>query len=155
MGSAVGQVVRLNATGTASRHVSDFPKFAQAIDAEPERKWQTEVQKHVLNYAKLPRGWDTYDAPPIGWDAGLFALSILNDFMRPRTPIPQVVPSTAGGVQLEWHEKGIDLELHIMRPYHCELWFKDHRAPDVPPVSMDLTDDYSALRKPFDLLTSR
>jgi hypothetical protein len=113
------------------------------------------IGQRLLTYAKLPHGWDTYNAPAIGWDAGLFALSVLNDFMRPRTPVPQVVPSTAGGVQLEWHQKGVDLELHITGPYRCELWFKDHRTPDVDPISIELTDDYSALRRPFELLTTR
>src|SRR5215471_973744 len=141
--------------GATSQRVSNFPSFARAFDAEPERKWQLEVQKVLLNYVKLPRGWDTYNAQPIGWDTGLFALSILNDFMRTRTPIPQVVPSTAGGVQLEWHQKGVDLELHITGPYQCELWFRDHQTPNQPPISLELTDDYSALRRPFDLLTSR
>ena len=54
----------------------------------------------------------------------MFVLSVLNDVMRTRTPIPQVVPSAGGGVQLEWHQKGIDLELHIAGPYQCELWFQ-------------------------------
>jgi hypothetical protein len=141
--------------GATSHRVSNFPNFTRAFDAEPERQWQLEVQKHLLKYVKLPLGWDTYSAQPIGWDTGFFALSILNDFMRQRTPIPQVVPSTAGGVQLEWHQKGVDLELHITGPYQCELWFRDHQTPNQPPISLELTDDYSALRRPFDLLTSR
>jgi hypothetical protein len=141
--------------GATSQRVSNFPNFMRAFDAEPERTWQLEVQNHLLKYVKLQRGWDTYNAQQIGWDTGFFALSILNDFMRPRTPIPQVVPSAAGGVQLEWHQKGVDLELHITGPYQCELWFKDHQTPNQPPISLELTDDYSALRRPFDLLTSR
>jgi hypothetical protein len=133
--------------GATSRRASSYPNFARAFEAEPERKWQSEVQQRLLTYAKLPHGWDTYNAPAIGWDAGLFALSVLNDFMRPRTPVPQVVPSTAGGVQLEWHQKGVDLELHITGPYRCELWFKDHRTPDVDPISIELTDDYGRRRQ--------
>ncbi|SRR5216684_7884810 len=141
--------------GATSQRASEYPNFVRGFESQPERKWQLEVQKHLLEYAKFPVGWDSYNAPPIGWQAGLFALSVLNDFMRPRTPIPQVVPSTAGGVQLEWHQKGIDLELHIIGPYQCELWFKDHRAPDDEPISLELTDDYASLRKPIELLTSR
>jgi hypothetical protein len=157
MSNSAAQVLLEDNVGATSQHASKYPNFARAFEAEPERKWQSEVQKRLLTYAKLPRGWDTYGAQPIGWDAGLFALSILNDFMRPRTPIPQVVPSSAGGVQLEWHQKGVDLELHVTGPYHCELWFKDHLAPNDPPVSLDLTapEDYSALSKPFNLLSSR
>jgi hypothetical protein len=137
------------------RRASTYPNFFRQFNAPPERRWQIEVQKHLLNYVKMPKGWDSYNAPPVGWDAGMFALSILNDIMRPRTPIPQVVPSTAGGVQLEWHQKGIDLELHITGPYQCELWFQDHQRPNDPPVAKELTDNFADLLKPIELLTSR
>lgn len=133
---------------------NQFPNFRRAYDAPPERKWQIEVQNHLLKYVKMEPGWDSYAAPRIGWDAGMFALSILNDVMRTRTPIPQVVPSGAGGVQLEWHQKGIDLELHVTGPYQCELWFQDHQTQN-PPVALDLTDNFQAVLKPIDLLTTR
>ncbi len=134
---------------------SQFPNFYRAFDGPPERKWQIEVQNHLLKYVKMQPGWDSYGAPRIGRDTGMFALSILNDVMRTRTPIPQVVPSGAGGVQIEWHQKGVDLELHITAPYECELWFQDHRQPMRPPISVELTDNFSALLKPIELLTTR
>jgi hypothetical protein len=139
----------------AAHSKNQFPNFQRAFDAPPEQKWQIEVQKHLLKYVKMEPGWDSYGAPRIGWDAGMFALSILNDVMRTRTPIPQVVPSGAGGVQIEWHQKGVDLELHITAPYQCELWFHDHHQPHQPPLSLDLTDNFSALVKPIRLLTTR
>ena len=138
-----------------SRRAVSYPNFYDALDAPPERKWQIEVQRRLLEYVKMPKGWDSYGAPPVGWDTGMFALAVLNDVMRTRTPIPQVVPSAAGGVQLEWHEKGVDLELHITGPYRCELWFQDHRRPNDPPLSQELTDNFAVLLKPIELLTSR
>jgi hypothetical protein len=84
-----------------ARGRDQFPSFYRAYDAPPERKWQIEVQNQLLKYVKMQPGWDSYGAPRIGWDTGMFALSILNDVMRTRTPIPQVVPSGAGGVQFE------------------------------------------------------
>jgi hypothetical protein len=140
---------------TATKPRGQFQNFRQAFDTSPERKWQIEVQSQLLQYAKMEQGWNSYDAPPVTWDAGMFALSILNDIMRPRTPIPQVVPSATGGVQLEWHEKGIDLEIHVTGPYRCSFWFEDQTVPNAAPVSLDLTDDLSALLKPIELLTTR
>jgi hypothetical protein len=133
---------------------SNFPNFARHY-AEPERKWEVEVVKALVRLAKLPAGWDSYNAAPLRRDAGHFALEILQSIMRPRTPIPQVVPSAAGGVQLEWHEKGIDLELHISAPYQWELWFQDHQAPNSQPISIELTDDFTELKRPIALLTTR
>ena len=138
-----------------TQRATQYPNFFKAFDAPPEKKWQIEVQRHLLHYAKMQEGWDSYGTPPVGWDTGMFALSVLNDVMRTRTPIPQVVPSAAGGVQLEWHEKGIDLELHVAGPYRCELWFQDHHQPQSAPLSLELTDNFFALLKPIELLTTR
>src|SRR5262249_2651943 len=102
-----------------------FPKFYAALDATP--RWEAVVVPALVKFAGLPIGWDSYGAPPPRRDAGLFALEILQSVMRPRTPPPQVIPSSAGGIQLEWHENGIDLELHITAPYQWELWFQDHQ----------------------------
>jgi hypothetical protein len=144
-------------TGIApsAQRPTQYQNFYKAFDAPPEKKWQIEVQSHLLRCAKMGEGWDSYGAPSVGWDTGMFALSVLNDVMRTRTPIPQVVPSSVGGVQLEWHEKGVDLELHIVAPYQCELWFQDHRHPNDAPISLELTDNFSALLKPIELLTTR
>ena len=134
---------------------SNFPNFSRHYNAEPERKWEAGVVEALVRLVKMPAGWDSYNAPPLRRDAGLFALEILQSVMRPRTPLPQVVPSAAGGVQLEWHEKGVDLELHITAPYQWELWFHDLQDPDSQPVSLELADDFSALKRPIALLTTR
>ena len=118
-----------------------------------DRKWQVEVLTPLLRFVHNPVGWDSYQGQPLRWDAGLFALSVLNTVMRQRTPIPHVVPSAAGGVQLEWHEKDIDLELHITAPYEVELWYEDHRTGQR--LATDLSNDLSALATPIAELTSR
>jgi hypothetical protein len=116
--------------------------------------WESLVP-NVLKLTSLKQGWDGYNAPAIRWDAGLFALIVLQQTMRPDTPLPQVVPSSAGGIQLEWHERNIDLELHITGPYECEVWYEDHRDPDEPPISDEVTNDFSSIQECIDELTSR
>lgn len=88
------------------------------------------------------------------WIPRFFALVVLDKLMRPRTPIPSVVPSSAGGIQLEWHEKDIDLELHISAPYQCEMWFQDRRTNQAP-LALDLTSDFAAVVSPIQQLTTR
>jgi hypothetical protein len=146
--------VHASTSAEAARR-SNFPKFWEALNAEPKRKWEVEVVRALVRLASLPSGWDSYNAPPLRRDAGHFALEVLQGIMRPRTPLPQVVPSAAGGVQLEWHEKGIDLELHITAPYQWEIWFQDHRDPDSQPISLELTDDFTELKRPIALLSTR
>lgn len=130
-----------------------FGRFWAQYD-QPERKWQIEILTQLFRLLPMPEGWDGYGAPAIKRDAGMFALEVLNSVMRPRTPLPQVVPTSVGGIQVEWHEKNIDLELHFTAPYECEMWFRDRLAKG-PPVSLELTDDFSAVTGPIGELTSR
>lgn len=144
-----------------------FSNFCKRYNASPEGTWKegvatrdvdrklNEVTKTLIKLTNRPANWDGYNSPPVRNDVALFALTILESIIQtqPRTPVPQVVPSAAGGVQLEWHEKDIDLEVNFSAPYECELWFEDHRTN--AKISKDLTNDFSDLKKPIILLTTR
>ena len=41
------------------------------------------------------------------------ALQLLAATMRPATPAPIVVPTVRGGLQLEWHQRDVDLEVEV------------------------------------------
>jgi hypothetical protein len=142
-----------NASATLAR-ARAFPRFVQAYE-ESERKWQIDIQNQLVEHVQMAEGWDGYGAPAPSMDTAFFALLVLNKIMRTRSPIPQVVPSSTGGIQLEWHEKDIDLELHIFAPYQCEMWFQDHRQAEQPPTSLELAADFGPLNEPMKLLTSR
>lgn len=115
--------------------------------------WQAAVLERVVALLNMPANWDGYGAPAISREAVMFALEVLQRTMQPTTPVPQVVPSSVGGVQLEWHERDIDLELHVAAPFRCEIWFEDHRAGTM--VSKELSADFAALRSALDELTKR
>jgi hypothetical protein len=153
------RTVTAAAPAPASAAVTDerqpaYSRF-RAEFSEPARKWQVEVTSQLTKYVQMKRGWDGYNTPAPTMDAAFFALVVLNQVMRPRTPIPHVVPSSVGGVQLEWHENQVDLELHITGPYECEMWFQDRTSEGNPPISIDLSDDFGPLLDPIRLLTSR
>jgi hypothetical protein len=139
--------------GSEPERILNFDRFKNYFEAEPENKWQVEILRKLLDYVNLPEGWDGYSGHPLRWDTGLFALWVLNSVMRSRTPLPDVVPSSGGAVQLEWHEKDIDLELHIASPYSCELWFEDHRIGKQ--ISCKLSNDFTILAEPIMELTAR
>lgn len=67
----------------------------------------------VLN---LPEGWDSYGAKKIDLACVASAIDILLQVMHDETPPPAVVPTSCGGLQLEWHALGMDLELEIRSP---------------------------------------
>jgi hypothetical protein len=106
--------------------------------------WERQILPVICRLLDLPDNWDSYGGRPLKLETGMFALKILNEIMDAGTPIPQVVPIAAGGIQLEWHENDLDLELMISAPDDGELWFEDHRtgASD----SIALSSDLSPLR---------
>jgi hypothetical protein len=156
----VSRAARSNATSNGAAFTTaqgsdgpPFPNFQRHYDAAPDKKWQIEIIGRICDFASRGSGWDWYAAPPVKWDAGMFALNILNSVMQNRTPLPQVVPTPVGGVQLEWHENNIDFEIHVTAPYEIEMWFEDHSTGDI--VSTELTDDLSPIQTAIRTLTAR
>jgi hypothetical protein len=132
---------------------SQYPTFRRHYEAHPEQKWQLVVLTKILEYTNFAPDWDGYGSPSLKWDAGLFALAVLNQVMLRRTPIPQVVPAPGGGVQVEWHDRQLDIELHVRGPYDCELWIEDRRSGQTR--SEELSSDFSHLQDAIKTLTTR
>lgn len=62
----------------------------------------------------LSEGWDSYDAYIITDAAIAGAAEMLVRLQLPlETSPPSVVPGSSGSVQLEWHEAGVDVEIHV------------------------------------------
>jgi hypothetical protein len=135
---------------------SSYANFWREYKSRVDRKVENEIAPLLSEFTRYSVGWDSYKAPPLRRDTAGFALSVLNSIMKTQTPLPQVAPSSVGGVQLEWHEKGVDLELHITAPYECDVWFHDNQDLNSQPVSAKITNgDFSSLKGPIDLLTTR
>jgi hypothetical protein len=76
--------------------------------------------------AELPANWDSYGAPPISADAMLRATVWLRN--------AQVVPCSDGGVQLEWHSEGCDVEITFRADGSTEAWAQERAAlREAPP----------------------
>jgi hypothetical protein len=132
-----------------------YSRFWEEYCSRLDRKLDAEIRPLLDELTLLPAGWDSYRAPPVRSDVPAYAISVLNAIMKLQTPLPQVVPSSVGGLQLEWHENKIDLELHITAPHECEVWLRDNRDPNAEPKSFALTNNFSVLKEPIDLLTAR
>ena len=61
----------------------------------------------------LPPGWNSYSAEPVSWQSAVAAIRFLVEFMDPVTSQPVIVPTVRGGLQVEWHANGVDIEVYI------------------------------------------
>ena len=86
-----------------------------------EPTWLARIDGRLKELRSLARGWDGYDAPPISPAVLAFSRSVLQSIMTPHCPPPSLVPTHGGGIQLEWHLAGGDVELMIYRPADAAL----------------------------------
>ena len=70
----------------------------------------------LIELLHLPDRWNSYNAKPIKRENVTIAVGLLGRVMGGTTPPPSVVPKVRGGVQLEWHRKGINVEVSIDSP---------------------------------------
>lgn len=75
---------------------------------------------------QLPRGWNSYDAEPVSDAAFEQATEFLTMYLVEGVAYPVLVPTVRGGVQLEWHRQGVDVEVEIS-PDGSVSWCADDR----------------------------
>lgn len=123
------------------------PTYASAQTREFERpgagQWQQEAYARLVHLMSLNRGWDGNESPAVRSEIATFAWSVMSSVMTTSTPIPFIAPVTGGGLQLEWHVGGLDIELYIPQPSRAELYieYQDGRKR----VEEDLTSDFEQL----------
>jgi hypothetical protein len=76
-------------------------------------EWLTDALMRLQDLAALAPDWDSYGAKPVEADMAMAAVRFLATLAAaaPGVDKPSVVPLSDGGVQVEWHRGGIDLEV--------------------------------------------
>ncbi len=87
--------------------------------------WLKPTFERLGRLLEMPANWDSYGAVPIDPYRVLAALNLLVLLMRDDTPAPAVVPTSRGGTQLEWHTRGIDLEIEALSGHRLVVFFED------------------------------
>lgn len=117
-----------------------------------EQKYK-ERQARIASLRKLEEGWDSYGGQPPTRKALREAESCLSSFDRPYLPLGHPVPLSNGGIQLEWHCGGFDVELEISPDgYLQEIGFCDG---DGDWVEGDFLDHAQPLYRAFETMNER
>jgi hypothetical protein len=75
--------------------------------------WLPAAERRINALLALPANWDGEGAPSINFDCAMGAFGFLFSNSMHETPAPQLVPTSAGGVQVEWHMGGTDFEIRF------------------------------------------
>jgi len=73
--------------------------------------------------------------------------------MQDDTPAPAVVPTNRGGLQFEWHTRGIDLEIELQAPGRGSISYEDHQSENE--WEQELTSDLTRLSAALSELSRR
>jgi len=78
---------------------------------QPLPGWFDPLMQGFVDLLTLPDNWDSYGAGQI--DSGLVreAMNQMDGLLAPGNLAPRVIPLSSGGLQLEWHRNGVDLEI--------------------------------------------
>ncbi len=88
-----------------------------------------EAIRRAAELLQLPRGWNSYDAAPVSQESLREALTFLLEAATtiPNLASPAVVPTAPGGIQLEWHQGGVDIEVEF-NPDDPPSWYAEDVA---------------------------
>lgn len=79
-----------------------------APDASP---WYRAALDRISALTALAVGWNGYDALEVKGDMAIDAAVFLAKVAFPGIAAPSITPLADGGVQVEWHRGGLDIEV--------------------------------------------
>lgn len=127
--------------------------ISQPFGTPPPPAWVAPVVMHLAQLPNLPEGWGGPGVPRIGPSFIESAIGLLACVMNSDTPAPSIVPTYSGGIQLEWHRGGIDLEVELLSPSRFAVTFQD--AAMGQEWDVELGDAVHQLQDPLRLLAER
>ncbi|MCL4850147.1 MAG: hypothetical protein KJZ78_02055 [Bryobacteraceae bacterium] len=87
---------------------------SKAYTAEaPFPAWLKPTIQVLTDLLQLPQNWDGYGASQVREQIAQQALLMLIEVMENDAPPPSIVPLSDGGVQVEWHRRGKNLEIEF------------------------------------------
>ena len=80
--------------------------------------WMRQLKGRFEDITGLDTGWDGYGGKSVSFGCANFAANLVERLFVPYVPPPELVPGSDGSLQVEWHRRGISVELDILHPYH-------------------------------------
>lgn len=109
--------------------------------------WLEYVGDKLNKLLSLPANWDSYGAERIDLQAAITTLQLLTRLMSEEIPLPDIVPVNNGGIQVEWHTQGIDIEIEIPSSGNIQYYFED-LSSNAEPIENDI-ERWGAISSPI------
>lgn len=111
-----------------------------APDASP---WYRAALDRISLLTALAVGWNGYDALEVKGDMAIDAAAFLTKVAFPGIAAPSITPLADGGVQVEWHRGGLDIEI-AFSDEEPGIYVVDRQGGE---VELPLTEAVSAIAR--------
>jgi hypothetical protein len=113
LGYAEADVARLFAESRREDGSTDCSRLASLTCEPAVPAWLEPTAQSLLALLRLPQDWDGYGAVQIQEQIAQKALMVLVEVMENDALAPSVVPLSDGGIQVEWHRRGRNIEIEF------------------------------------------
>lgn len=87
------------------------------VIAHNQSPWMKHLKERFDDITSLDTGWDGYEGKSVSFGHAIFAANLIERLYSPDVPAPQIVPGNDGTLQIEWHRRGLSVELDVLNPY--------------------------------------
>lgn len=101
------------------------PQEFLVLPDDEHASWLGAAARRLDHLLRLPTNWDGYHSGAAEVNHALAALNYLRRVMWPGTLAPAIVPLSGGGIQLEWHSGGLDLEITFSSDADSGVYWED------------------------------
>jgi len=100
----------------------------ELVFPEPPPDWFLPILERIRALDALAENWDSYGGRPVNPHCAATAISLLLNILEPNMPEPAIVPTNRGGLQIEWHRDGVDIEIEVQSPSRLYVAFEDENT---------------------------
>jgi hypothetical protein len=111
---------------TTHRTMTVPPEPLPTVERPP--RWFDPTLDDLEAVLRLPPNWNSYRARPVEAQAAVAAIELLLAIMPDSLSKPTIIPTVRGSVQLEWHTRGVDLEIDVLANGRYALFFEDDQT---------------------------
>ena len=90
----------------------------------------------ISELGDLEENWNSYGGRPVDPQCAVKTIIFLLSMLDADTPMPIIVPTNRGGIQLEWHRSGVDLEIEIESISRLHVFFADEESGEESEVTL-------------------
>ena len=130
LGSMTNDVSGLSSCRLHEKDNTSVAAVRETLTYNSDFKWLPPIVSRLKDLLQLDADWDSYGAQPVRPESAKTVVELLYNLMSGDTPIPALIPTPDGHVQLEWHTKGIDLEVDIENPALFHVSYEDEETKE-------------------------